>query len=242
MNLNSNEQLHKDEARNQGITRKQIARMIDHTLLKADASKEQIVDLCKEAVKYQFATVCVNPTWVKTAATGLKGENVGVTTVIGFPLGATTTFTKMAETKDAIASGATEIDMVMNIGALKSGNYELVQKDIESVVLAARGQVIVKVIIETCFLTNEEKVIACEIAKEAGAHFVKTSTGFGTGGATVEDITLMRKTVGPDFGVKASGGVRDYQTALRMIRAGATRIGASSGKEIVNKSGNGKDY
>lgn len=242
MNVNSNQQRDEKETKNHEFTGKQLARMIDHTLLKADVTKEQIVDLCKEAVKYQFATVCVNPTWVKTAATELNGEEVGVTTVIGFPLGATTTFTKVAETKDVIASGATEIDMVINIGALKSGNYELVEKDIESVVLAAGNQVVVKVIIETCFLTEDEKVTACKIAKAAGADFVKTSTGFGTGGATVEDISLMRKTVGPDLGVKASGGVRDYQTALQMLRAGATRIGASSGKEIVNESGKGMDY
>ncbi|MGM8211306.1 deoxyribose-phosphate aldolase [Virgibacillus sp. W0430] len=215
--------------------------MIDHTLLKPEATKEQIITLCEEAAEFQFATVCVNPGWVPTAAKQLAGTNVGITTVIGFPLGATSTFTKIAETRDAIASGATEIDMVINIGALKSGDHDTVKKDIEGVVLAAGGQAVVKVIIETGFLTDEEKKKACMLSKMAGADFVKTSTGFGPGCATPEDIALMRETVGPDIGVKASACVRDLDTARSMIAAGATRIGASSGKEIV-KGGKGSGY
>lgn len=211
----------------------QIARYIDHTLLKPESTQADIIQLCKEAKQYQFATVCVNPFWVKTAAEELKGSGVGVATVIGFPLGATSTFTKVAETRDAIASGATEVDMVINIGALKSKDEMAVYQDIRQIVRAANGQALVKVIIETGFLTDEEKKRACMIAKEAGADFVKTSTGFGPGGATVEDIKLMRETVGPEIGVKASGGVRDFETAKAMIDAGATRIGASSGVAIA---------
>ncbi|UCZ55396.1 deoxyribose-phosphate aldolase [Bacillus shivajii] len=215
--------------------------MIDHTLLKPESTKEQIINLCKEAVEYNFATVCVNPFWVPTAAEELKGTKVGITTVVGFPLGSTSTFVKISETRDAIASGATEIDMVINVGALKSGENEIVKKDIEGVVLAAKGQAPVKVIIETGYLTEEEKRKACMLAKMAGADFVKTSTGFGPGCATPEDIALMRETVGPDMGVKASACVRDLDTAKKMIAAGATRIGASAGKEIV-KGGVGKGY
>lgn len=216
------------------MSEKQIARMIDHTLLKPDSTKEQILQLCEEAKEYEFATVCVNPSWVRTAAKELKGTSVGVTTVIGFPLGATSTFTKVAETRDAIASGATEVDMVINIGALKSKDEGTVYHDIKQVVRAASGQAVVKVIIETGFLTDEEKERACLIAKEAGADFVKTSTGFGPGQATVEDIRLMRETVGPNIGVKASGGVRDAESAKAMIEAGANRIGASAGIAIVS--------
>jgi deoxyribose-phosphate aldolase len=210
-----------------------IAKMIDHTLLKPETTKEQIVKLCEEAKQYNFASVCVNPTWVATAAELLKGSDVKVCTVIGFPLGANTPEVKAFETKNAIENGATEVDMVINIGALKSGDDELVEKDIRAVVEAAKGKALVKVIIETCLLTEEEKVRACELAVKAGADFVKTSTGFSTGGATVEDVALMRKTVGPEIGVKASGGVRDAQTAQAMIDAGATRIGTSSGVAIV---------
>lgn len=216
------------------MSEKQIARMIDHTLLKPDSTKEQILQLCEEAKEYEFATVCVNPSWVRTAAKELKGTSVGVTTVIGFPLGATSTFTKVAETRDAIASGATEVDMVINIGALKSKDEGTVYQDIKQVVRAASGQAVVKVIIETGFLTDEEKERACLLAKEAGADFVKTSTGFGPGQATVEDIRLMRETVGPNIGVKASGGVRDAESAKAMIEAGANRIGASAGIAIVS--------
>ncbi|GAA0337044.1 deoxyribose-phosphate aldolase [Bacillus carboniphilus] len=218
---------------NSVITGPQVARLIDHTLLKPDSTKEQIIKLCEEAKEYQFATVCVNPFWVSTAAKELKGSKVGITTVVGFPLGATSTFTKISEARDAIASGATEIDMVINIGALKSGEYELVKKDIEGVVLACKGQAAVKVIIETGYLTEEEKKKACMLSKMAGADFVKTSTGFGPGCATPEDIALMREAVGPEMGVKASACVRDLDTARKMIAAGATRIGASAGIAIV---------
>jgi deoxyribose-phosphate aldolase len=219
-----------------------IAKMIDHTLLKADTTKEQIVKLCEEAKQYNFASVCVNPTWVATAAELLKGTDVKVCTVIGFPLGANTPETKAFETKDAIEKGATEVDMVINIGALKDGNDELVERDIRAVVEAAKGKALVKVIIETCLLTEEEKVRACQLAVKAGADYVKTSTGFSTGGATVEDVALMRKTVGPEIGVKASGGVRDLQGAEAMIQAGATRIGTSSGAAIVQGKTATTDY
>ncbi|MEK4230049.1 deoxyribose-phosphate aldolase [Solibacillus sp. FSL H8-0538] len=207
--------------------------MIDHTLLKADATREQIATICEEAKKYVFASVCVNPTWVKYSAELLGGTEVKVCTVIGFPLGASTSAVKAFETKDAIANGAGEIDMVINIGALKNGEFDLVQEDIKAVVDAANGT-LVKVIIETCLLTEEEKVKACELSVEAGADFVKTSTGFSTGGATAEDIALMRQTVGPDLGVKASGGVRSLEDMQKMIANGATRIGASSGVAIMN--------
>jgi len=219
-----------------------IAKMIDHTLLKADATKEQVVTLCEEAKQYVFASVCVNPTWVKVASELLSGTEVKVCTVIGFPLGATTSATKAFETEDAIKNGATEVDMVINIGALKDKNYDLVKEDIKAVVDAAKGKALSKVIIETSLLTNEEKEIACKLAVEAGADFVKTSTGFSTGGATIEDIALMRKTVGPDVGVKASGGVRSSEDTEKMIAAGATRIGASSGVAIVNGLTSTSDY
>jgi len=212
-----------------------LARMIDHTLLKANATEAEIVKLAEEAKEYKFASVCVNPTWVQKAAEILKdAEEVKVCTVIGFPLGATTSETKAFETKNAIEKGATEVDMVINIGALKDKQYDLVEKDIKAVVDAAKGKALTKVIIETCLLNDEEKEIACKLSVKAGADFVKTSTGFSTGGATVEDIALMRKTVGPDIGVKASGGVRSLEDAQNMIEAGATRIGASSGVAIVN--------
>lgn len=219
-----------------------IAKMIDHTLLKANTTKAQIVQLCEEAKEYGFASVCVNPTWVATAAELLKGTDVKVCTVIGFPLGANTPETKAFETKDAIEKGATEVDMVINIGALKDGDDELVERDIRAVVEAAKGKALVKVIIETCLLSEEEKVRACRLAVQAGADYVKTSTGFSTGGATVEDIALMRKTVGPNIGVKASGGVRDLQGAEAMIEAGATRIGTSSGVAIVQGKTATTDY
>lgn len=219
-----------------------IAKMIDHTLLKADATKEQIITLCEEAKQYTFASVCVNPTWVKVASELLNGTEVKVCTVIGFPLGATTSATKAFETEDAIKNGATEVDMVINIGALKDKNYDLVKEDIKAVVDAAIGKALSKVIIETSLLTNEEKEIACKLAVEAGADFVKTSTGFSTGGATVEDISLMRKTVGPEIGVKASGGVRSSEDTEKMIAVGATRIGASSGVAIVNGLTSTSDY
>lgn len=209
------------------------ASMIDHTLLKAEATKEQIEKLCAEAKEFGFASVCVNPTWVKYCSELLQDSNVLVCTVIGFPLGANTTAVKVFEAKDAIANGAQEVDMVINIGALKDQNFELVQADIAAVVEAAKGSAIVKVIIETCLLTEEEKVKACELSVAVGADFVKTSTGFSTGGATAEDIALMRKTVGPELGVKASGGVRSLEDMQKMVEAGATRIGASSGVAIM---------
>jgi deoxyribose-phosphate aldolase len=219
-----------------------VAAMIDHTLLKADAKKEQIEVLCQEAKEFKFASVCVNPTWVSLASELLKGSGVKVCTVIGFPLGATTSETKAFETKNAIDNGAEEVDMVVNIGALKDGNNELVESDIRAVVEAASGRALTKVIIETSLLTDEEKVRACELAVKAGADFVKTSTGFSTGGATVGDIALMRATVGPDIGVKASGGVRSAEDARQMIDAGATRIGASSGVAIVKGLTGSSDY
>jgi deoxyribose-phosphate aldolase len=219
-----------------------VAKMIDHTLLKADATKDQIEKICAEAKEYKFASVCVNPAWVKLSSDLLNGTEVKVCTVIGFPLGASTPDTKAFETKNAIENGATEVDMVINIGALKGGDNELVERDIRAVVDAAKGKALTKVIIETCLLTEEEKVRACELSVKAGADFVKTSTGFSTGGATAEDIALMRKTVGPDIGVKASGGVRSAEDAQKMIEAGATRIGASSGAAIVNGLTGDSDY
>jgi deoxyribose-phosphate aldolase len=215
---------------------RELARMIDHTLLKPEATEAQITKLCREAVEYGFMSVCVNPAWVPLAARLLQGSPVKVCTVIGFPLGATSSAVKAAETAEVIRQGATEVDMVLNIGALKSGQYELVREDIEAVVKAAKGKALVKVIIETGLLTNEEKVKACELAKQAGADFVKTSTGFGPGGATVEDIALMRRTVGPNMGVKASGGIRDYEAAVAMVKAGANRIGASASVAIVTRA------
>ena len=210
-----------------------IVKLIDHTLLKADATKAEIVKLVEEAKEYLFASVCVNPTWVKIASEMLADTpEVKVCTVIGFPLGATTSETKAFETKNAIENGANEIDMVINVAALKDKQDDLVERDIRAVVEAAKGNALVKVIIETCLLTTEEKIRASEISIKAGADYVKTSTGFSTGGATVEDIRLMRETVGPEIGVKASGGVRSREDALAMIEAGATRIGASSGVSI----------
>ncbi|MBU9722510.1 MULTISPECIES: deoxyribose-phosphate aldolase [Bacillaceae] len=211
-----------------------LGKMIDHTLLKPDATKDQIVTLCNEAKEYKFASVCVNPTWVKTAYEILKDTpEVKVCTVIGFPLGANTPEVKAFETKNAIENGATEVDMVINVGALKDKDDDLVLKDIQAVVNEAKGKALSKVIIETSLLTDEEKVRACKLSVKAGADYVKTSTGFSGGGATVEDIKLMRKTVGPDLGVKASGGVRDRESAQGMVDAGATRIGASAGIAIV---------
>lgn len=217
------------------------AAMIDHTLLKQDATKLQIEQLCAEAKQYGFASVCVNPTWIDTAAALLQGTDVDVCTVIGFPLGASTTATKAFETRDAIEKGATEIDMVINVGELKDGNFVFVQQDIAAVVEAANGT-LVKVILETCLLTDEQKVKACELSVAAGANFVKTSTGFSTGGATAEDIALMRKTVGPNIGVKASGGVRSLDDMNVMITNGATRIGASSGVAIMNGLSSDSNY
>ncbi|MDC3413340.1 deoxyribose-phosphate aldolase [Aquibacillus sp. 3ASR75-11] len=221
---------------------KNLAKYIDHTQLKADTKQEKIDLIIGEAIAFHFASVCVNPYWVSYCYNRLKDTDVKVCTVIGFPLGATTSKTKAYETVDAIESGATEVDMVINVGALKSKQYDVVKQDIEAVVDAAKGKALTKVIIETSLLSNEEKVKACEIAKEAGADFVKTSTGFSGGGATVEDIVLMRNTVGSDIGVKASGGVRDLKTTEAMIDAGATRIGASAGVKIVSGGEGNSDY
>lgn len=215
-------------------TKKNVAGMIDHTLLKADATEAQIAKLCQEAKEYGFASVCVNPGYVPEAAEALKGTDVRVCTVIGFPLGATSSEAKAAETADAIAKGAAEVDMVVNVGRIKSGNWDYVRSDIAAVVNAARGRALTKVIIETCLLTDDEKIRVCEIAKDAGADFVKTSTGFSTGGATAADIALMRKTVGPDMGVKASGGIHSTEEAIALIEAGASRIGASAGIAIIS--------
>jgi deoxyribose-phosphate aldolase len=212
---------------------------IDHTVLKPEATDVDVQQACMDAKKHQFKAVCINPTWVSYTADQLKDSDVNVCTVIGFPLGANTTSVKVAETKQAIEDGATEVDMVINIGALKSEDFAYVHDDIEAVVNAAKGKAIVKVIIETSLLEKNEKIRACEIAKRAGADFVKTSTGFSTGGATVEDIKLMRTTVGPEMGVKASGGVRTNAQAEEMIQAGATRIGTSNGIALLEgKEGN----
>ena len=210
----------------------QIAKMIDHTLLKAFATKEQIEKLCAEAAEYHFASVCVNPANVPLAARLLKGSDVKVCTVIGFPLGANTSAVKAFETSDAIRNGAQEVDMVINVGLMKAGALNEVESDIRAVVDAANGT-LVKVIIETCYLTDEEKVAACQAAARAGADFVKTSTGFGTGGATVSDVALMRRSIPAHMKVKASGGIHTYQDTLALIEAGADRIGASAGISIV---------
>jgi len=214
-----------------------VAGMIDHTLLKPDATKREIETLCREAKEFGFASVCVNPTWVATCARLVRGSSVAVCSVVGFPLGATTADTKQYETRRAIFDGAREIDMVINVGALKSGDLHLVESDIRAVTSACREtNVLSKVIIETALLSDEEKVTACTLAKAAAADFVKTSTGFGPGGATAEDVALMRRIVGEDMGIKASGGVRTLEGVRAMVAAGATRIGASAGVRIVQQS------
>jgi len=211
-----------------------INKLIDHTALKPNTNKESILKLIAEAKTYDFASVCVNPCWVALAHQELKNTDVKVCTVIGFPLGANTTEVKVFETKDAIEKGAQEIDMVINIAMLKDKEYDYVENEIHQIVEAAKDKAIVKVIIETCLLTDEEKIKACELSQKAGADFVKTSTGFSTGGgATVHDIVLMRKTVGAEMGVKASGGVHTHEEALAMVEAGATRIGASAGVKLL---------
>lgn len=214
-----------------------MARMIDHTLLRPDATPEEIERLCREALEYSFATVCINPSYVPLAAERLRNSSVKVCTVIGFPLGATATKSKVCEAEEAISSGARELDMVINIGRLKSGDNEYVENDIREVVGVAHDKAcIAKVIIETCLLTDQEKEKACRLAQSAGADFVKTSTGFSKGGATAADVSLMRRVVGSGMGVKASGGVRSYGDAIEMIRNGANRIGTSSGVKIVEES------
>ena len=217
------------------------SKYIDHTILKPETTQSQIIKLCEEAKIYDFASVCVNPTWVSLCAERLQGTDVKVCTVIGFPLGATLKEVKAFETKLAIEAGATEIDMVINIGAAKDGNWDVVYKDIKEVVDAADG-ILVKVIIETCLLTDEEKVKACELAVKAGAMFVKTSTGFSTGGAKIADVRLMRKTVGQNVGVKASGGVRTEADMDAMLEAGATRIGTSGGIALIQGKDNTTAY
>lgn len=215
-----------------------MAHMIDHTLLKPDATQDQIAQLCYEARKHGFASVCINPTNVKLCAELLKGSNIAVCTVVGFPLGATPTEVKVFEAQQAVREGATEVDMVINIGALKSQDYELVERDIASMARVCHaGNAILKVIIEAALLNDEEKVAACQLAKVAGADFVKTSTGFGPGGAALEDVALMRHVVGPSMGVKAAGGIGTYEKAQQMIAAGASRIGASGSVKIMQEAG-----
>jgi deoxyribose-phosphate aldolase len=214
-----------------------VASMIDHTLLKPDATRKDIETLCREAAEYKFASVCVNPTWVATCARLLHGTGVKVCTVVGFPLGATTPDTKSYETRRVIFDGATEVDMVINIGALKSGDLRLVERDIEAVTAPCReAGVLSKVIIEAALLTDDEKITASTLSKAAGADYVKTSTGFASGGATAADVALMRRVVGEEMGVKAAGGVRDLEGLKAMVAAGATRIGASAGVRIVQES------
>jgi deoxyribose-phosphate aldolase len=214
-----------------------VAGMIDHTLLKPDATRQEIEKLCREAAEFHFATVCINPTWVKLAAQLLRGTGVGVCTVVGFPLGATSADVKHYETRRAIFDGAAEIDMVINIGALKSGDLQVVERDIAAVVQPCReANVVSKVIIEVALLNDDEKIAACTLSKAVGADFVKTSTGFASGGATAHDVALMRRVVGAEMGVKAAGGVRDYEGLKAMVAAGATRVGASAGVKIVQES------
>ena len=214
-----------------------VSAMIDHTLLKPDATRADIEKLCREAAEFHFATVCVNPTWVATAAALLRGSGVGVCSVVGFPLGATTADVKGYETRRAIFDGAREIDMVINVGALKSGDLRIVERDIDAVTTPCRDcGVLSKVIIEAALLSDDEKVTACTLAKAAGADYVKTSTGFGPGGATAKDVALMRRVVGSDMGVKAAGGVRDLEGLKAMVAAGASRVGASAGVKIVQQA------
>ena len=210
-----------------------LAKYIDHTLLKPEATLEQIDELCDQAVEHGFYSVCVNSSWVEHCVRRLQGTDVRTCAVVGFPLGAMDARSKGFGARNAVAAGAKEIDMVINVGALKAKDLKTVEEDVRSVRRACRPGIILKVILETALLTDEEKILACQIAKRAGANFVKTSTGFSKGGATVADIALMRKTVGPDLGVKASGGVRSYEDAMKMIQAGATRLGTSSGVAIV---------
>jgi deoxyribose-phosphate aldolase len=211
----------------------ELAKYIDHTLLKPDSTAEQFDQLCKEALMYKFKSVCVNSSWVSYVSKKLRGSNIIVCSVVGFPLGGMDSRSKAFETQNAIENGAKEIDMVINIGALKSGNLKLVEEDIRAVRRASRSNTILKVIFETNLLTEQEKILACEISKKAGADFVKTSTGFSGGGATVEDVILMRRIVGPNMGVKASGGIRDYNSALALIRAGANRLGCGASVAIM---------
>ncbi len=216
------------------MKKEEMAKMIDHTLLKQDATEKQIKELCAEAKKYGFWSVCVNPCYVSLSAKELEGSDVKVCTVVGFPLGALTTDTVVFQTMEAMKNGATEIDMVVNVGEIKSGNWDYVENDIKKIAEAVHSNKgLLKVIIETCLLTDDEKVKVCQIAKKVGADYVKTSTGFSTGGATVKDVKLMRETVGPDMGVKASGGIHTSEEAIALAEAGASRIGASAGIAIL---------
>jgi deoxyribose-phosphate aldolase len=219
------------------MTGAEMAQYIDHTLLKPEANRTALDRLCEEAIIHGFKATCVNSGWVAYVAERLKGTNIAVCSVIGFPLGAMCFAAKAFEARQAVEDGAQELDMVLNIGALKSGDFKAVEQDIQAVRREANNPVVLKVIIETCLLTHTEKAKACEIAQFAGADFVKTSTGFSTGGATIEDVILMRKAVGPRMGVKASGGIQDFETAAAMIAAGATRIGAGAGVAIVSAAG-----
>jgi len=228
-----NELKKEDSGSGTGMSPEQLAGYIDHTLLKPGAVNTQFDQLVNEAISYKFYSVCVNSSWVPYVAKKLRGTEIKICSVVGFPLGEMDSRSKAFETRNAIANGAHEIDMVMNIGALKSRNLKLVEEDVRSVKRACRSHTILKVIIETALLTEEEKVLACEISKKADASFVKTSTGFNGGGATVQDIALMRRVVGPDMGVKASGGIRDFKSAVDMIKAGATRIGAGASVQII---------
>ena len=216
------------------LLKEDIAKLIDSTILKAESVENEICKLCEDAIEYNFFSVCVNPTWVKYCKDKLNDSSIKVCSVIGFPLGASSTIDKVNESLNAIKNGADELDMVINIGFLKGKQMDLFEKDIAEVREVSKNKTL-KVILETCLLTNEEKIIACEIVKKVGADFVKTSTGFSSGGATVEDVTLMRKTVGNDMGVKASGGVRKLDDALKMLNAGANRIGTSNGVNIIKE-------
>jgi deoxyribose-phosphate aldolase len=220
------------------MTAAEMARCIDHTLLKPEAGPAAFDQLCDEAIQYGFKAVCVNSGWVAYAAEKLKGRPTAVCAVVGFPLGAMHRRAKACEARIAVEKGARELDMVLNVGALKSGDFDTVREDISAVRHAAAPPAVLKVIIETCLLAHDEKIKACQIARDAGADFVKTSTGFSAGGATVEDVALMRKAVGPAMGVKASGGIKGFETAVAMIAAGATRIGAGAGVEIIKAAKN----
>lgn len=220
---------------------KRITQLVDHTLLKAETTAFDIVRICEEAKQFGFYSVCINPTFISLAKDQLKDSSVKVCTVVGFPLGASTTETKVFETEDAIGKGADEIDMVLHIGAVRAGNWQMVENDIRAVVKAARGRV-VKVILETGLLSRDQIIRACEVTKEAGAHFVKTSTGFSTSGATTADVELMRQTVGPDFGVKASGGIKSLADIEAMIQAGATRLGTSSAVQLLRGASTAGNY
>ena len=219
-----------------------LAKYVDHTILKPEVTQDQIDKLIEEAIEYKFFSVCVNSSWVAYCAKKLRGTGVKIASVVGFPLGAMDARSKSFEARGAVENGASEIDMVINVGALKAGEHKVVEDDIRWVLRACRGTTVLKCIIETALLSDAEKVTACQIAKRAGAQFVKTSTGFSTDGATVEDVTLMRRTVGPDMGVKASGGIRSYEDAVKMIQAGATRLGTSAGIAIVTGAQSKSNY